>query len=56
MVPPFWFVGERFPTAQIAWWRLRPQFRNEPQNLLKHLPWDGDLGSAIKWTRLEVPF
>src|SRR6516165_3026527 len=25
-------------------WRLRPQFRDEPQNLLEHLPWDGDLG------------
>jgi hypothetical protein len=22
---------------------LRPQFRNEPQNLLEHLSWDGDL-------------
>src|SRR5215510_10360597 len=26
------------------WWWLRPQFRDEPQNLLEHLPWDGDLG------------
>src|SRR5215831_3499026 len=26
------------------WWRLRPQFRDEPENLLEHLPWDGDLG------------
>ena len=26
------------------WWRLRPQFCDEPQNLLEHLPWDGDLG------------
>ena len=26
------------------WWRLRPQFRDEPQNLLEHLPCDGDLG------------
>src|SRR5215469_18957224 len=25
-------------------WRLRPQFRDEPQNLLEHLPCDGDLG------------
>src|SRR5262249_47948995 len=25
------------------WWWLRPQFRDEPQNLLEHLPWDGDL-------------
>src|SRR5262245_52013876 len=25
------------------WW-LRPQFRNEPQNLLEHLSGDGDLG------------
>src|SRR4029450_9584757 len=24
--------------------RLRPEFGNEPQNLLEHLPWDGDLG------------
>jgi hypothetical protein len=26
------------------WWWLRPQFRDEPQNLLEHLPCDGDLG------------
>src|SRR5215813_6169312 len=26
------------------WWWLRPQFRDEPQNLLEHLSWDGDLG------------
>src|SRR5215467_2928151 len=26
------------------WWWLRPQFRDKPQNLLEHLPWDGDLG------------
>src|SRR5499427_1131251 len=26
------------------WWWQRPQFRDEPQNLLEHLPWDGDLG------------
>src|SRR5262245_4836145 len=26
------------------WWWLRPQFRNEPQNLLEHLPCNGDLG------------
>src|SRR5262249_58825024 len=25
-------------------WRLRPQFRDEAQNLLEHLPCDGDLG------------
>jgi hypothetical protein len=23
---------------------LRPQFRDQPQDLLEHLPWDGDLG------------
>jgi hypothetical protein len=23
---------------------LRPQFRDEPQNLQEHLPWDRDLG------------
>jgi len=23
---------------------LRPQFRDQPQSLLEHLPWDGDLG------------
>src|SRR6516162_3301465 len=26
------------------WWWLRPQLRDEPQNLLEHLPCDGDLG------------
>src|SRR5262250_3445982 len=26
------------------WWWLRPQFRDETQNLLEHLPCDGDLG------------
>src|SRR5258708_12250699 len=26
------------------WWWLRPQFRDEPQNLLEHLLRDGDLG------------
>ena len=26
------------------WWWLRSQFRDEPQNLLEHLPWDGDFG------------
>ena len=26
------------------WWWLRPLFRDEPQNLLEHWPWDGDLG------------
>ena len=25
----------------------RPQLRNEPQNLLEHLPWDGDLGHPV---------
>jgi hypothetical protein len=30
--------------SSSRWWRLRPQFRDEPQNLLEHLPWDGDLG------------
>ena len=25
------------------WWWLRPQFRDQSQNLLEHLPWDGDL-------------
>ena len=24
--------------------RLRPQFPDQPQNLLEHLPWNGDLG------------
>ena len=24
--------------------RLRLEFGNAPQNLLEHLPWDGDLG------------
>src|SRR4029450_11088998 len=33
-------------TSNVSCWRgwwLRPQFRDEPQNLLEHLPWDGDL-------------
>src|SRR6266699_1167795 len=30
--------------SRWRWWWLRPQFRDEPQNLLEHLPWDGDLG------------
>src|SRR5664279_6634716 len=30
--------------SRRRWWRLRPQFRDQPQNLLEHLPWDGDLG------------
>jgi len=30
--------------SRWRWWRLPPQFRDEPQNLLEHLPWDGDLG------------
>ena len=30
--------------SRRRWWWLRPQFRDEPQNLLEHLPWDGDLG------------
>ena len=29
--------------SRWRWWWLRPQFRDEPQNLLEHLPWDGDL-------------
>jgi hypothetical protein len=28
--------------SRWRWWWLRPQFRDEPQNLLEHLPWDGD--------------
>jgi len=28
------------------WWRLRPQFRNQPQNLREHLSWDRDLGPS----------
>src|SRR5215472_18594787 len=31
--------------SRRRWWRLRPQFRDEPQNLLEHLPCDGDLGN-----------
>src|SRR6516165_2008812 len=34
-------------TSNVSRWRrwwLRPQFRDEPQNLLEHLPCDGDLG------------
>ena len=30
--------------SRWRWWWLRPQFRDEPQNLLEHLPCDGDLG------------
>src|SRR6476620_1921669 len=32
-------------TSNVSRWRwwLRPQFRDEPQNLLEHLPCDGDL-------------
>src|SRR5262249_27111948 len=30
--------------SRLRWWRLRPQFRDEPQNLFEHLPCDGDLG------------
>ena len=30
--------------SRRRWWWLRPQFRDEPQNLLEHLPCDGDLG------------
>jgi hypothetical protein len=34
-------------TIDTSCWRrrrLRPEFGNEPQNLLEHVPWDGDLG------------
>ncbi len=31
-------------TSRPRWRWLRSQFRDEPQNLLGHLPWDGDLG------------
>src|SRR5215470_14970387 len=30
--------------SRWRWWWLRPQLRDEPQNLLEHLPCDGDLG------------
>jgi hypothetical protein len=33
--------------SSISHWRwgwLRPEFRDQPQNLLEHLPWDGNLG------------
>src|SRR5215813_12506473 len=30
--------------SRRRWWWLRPQFRDEPQNLSEHLPCDGDLG------------
>jgi hypothetical protein len=30
--------------SRWRWWRLRPQFRDEPQNLQEHLPRDRDLG------------
>ena len=29
---------------KLRWWRLRPRFGDERQNLLEQLPWDGDLG------------
>src|SRR6266567_5484437 len=29
--------------SRWRWWWLRSQFRDEPQNFLEHLPWDGDL-------------
>jgi hypothetical protein len=41
-------------------WRLRPQFRNEPQNLFEHLPCDGDLGhlenniAAVAYTNPHI--
>ena len=31
----------------VSYWRgrwLRPQFPDQPQNLLEHLRWNGDLG------------
>jgi hypothetical protein len=31
-------------TSCWHWWRLRSWFRDQAQNLLEHLPWDGDLG------------
>src|SRR5215831_18410615 len=34
-------------TSNVSRWRrwwLRPQFHDQPQNLLEHLPCDGDLG------------
>jgi hypothetical protein len=35
-----------WPSIVSRWRRrwLRPQLRDEPQYLLEHLPWDGDLG------------
>src|SRR5258705_12355515 len=30
--------------SRWRWWWLRPEFRDQPQNLLEHLPRDGDLG------------
>jgi hypothetical protein len=30
--------------SRWRWWRLRPQFRNQPQNLPEQLSWDRDLG------------
>src|SRR6516164_1430075 len=40
-----WHSGALLPNvSRWRWWWLRPQFRNEPQYLLEHLPWDRDLG------------
>src|SRR5262249_26575236 len=34
----------RSNVSRWRWWWLRPQLRDEPQYLLEHWPWDGDLG------------
>src|SRR6516164_3575003 len=40
-----WHSGALLPNvSRWRWWWLRPQFRNEPQYLLEHLPWNRDLG------------
>ena len=39
-----WRASASRRSRSWRWSRLRPQFRDEPQNLLEHLPWDGDLG------------
>jgi hypothetical protein len=38
-----------------ALWWLWPEFRNEPQNLLEYLSWNGDLGHLMKVDLAAVP-